>query len=139
MSRQQSTRSQKGFIMPKKLVVAGVVILALAASLWFYTGSANAPTLTANTPVATGVSLVFNQPLAHALTATVKNSQAKVVTSARLGAGGQRYNLALAPGVYVVSFTSSSAATILPPPPATVTVTNGALGELAISLSAADK
>jgi methionine-rich copper-binding protein CopC len=93
---------------------------------------------TVNAPVATGISLLFSEPLTSEFTAIVTDSDNKEVKTLTLEKAASRFNIELPSGVYQVTIKPKDNS--LPPfPTSTITVSDGTLSELNLNIPHAEE
>lgn len=117
------------------LITTAVLLTAIIGFGVYHHVQSTPKTTAANAVVHTGLSMVFADRLANDVTARISDSAGKTVRDQKLEAGASRFNVALKPGVYRLEIRSQKSAII---EPVTVTVTNGQVTQLSLSLSKGD-
>jgi hypothetical protein len=121
------------------IIVTSLILVAAVTTAGVMVRRDNStPSQTTNAPVSTGVSLVFDAPLASEFIATVTDSSNTVVKEVTLEKNASRFNLDLPSGVYTIGLKARDNS-ITPLPPETVTVGDGVLSELHINMSHEDE
>jgi hypothetical protein len=115
-----------------------VLVLAIGVAGIYLRSNNVSGSGTANAPVATGISLLFSEPLKTEYAVTVTDSEDKEVKKLTLEKSASRFNLDLPSGVYKVVVDSSDDQ--LPPfPTETIAVSDGTLAELHLNIPHAEE
>lgn len=120
------------------LVTTAILIIAVGVFALVSRPDTHKSSQTANAPIATGLSLLFDAPLTTELVATIKDNTGTTFKTVTLEPNASRFNLDMPSGIYQVAITAKDNS-IPPLTPETITITDGVLSELHLTTPHAEE